>query len=803
MGGQRDSRGPAIPWMFLTNSWRARWRSLLVLALMVGLIGGAAFAAVAGARRSASSPTRLDEAAQSRDLFISGADHAPEPLDRLLDGPLVEDRLDLVFVFAGPDFEENSFFFAPTDADETQVERGVLVDGRRADPADPEELVVTEVVARQYDLRPGDTWQLRSIAPEQVEAAFEGEITSLDGPLLPMQVTGVVRTGFDLSVRSDEPAIVVFTPAFLERYGDSVGLGTASHMVRLGDSPDAIGEFTDAVEQAYAGAPPQPSVGVSQGAPLLGDSIDVITAALVALGLVVTATGLMWIVAAVVSQQRLAAGDVEVLRALGSTPTERRMLLIGTVVPALLAGVLLAEAVAVALSPLFPVGLARRFDPDLGLHADATVLVLGSLMLLVVFGVATAMSAARLVDRAALRESAPLRASRSLERVARWLPPAPATGVRFALFAPRTVSTPVRPALAAASIGVLGLVGVGVVGASLDRLVETPARWGTNWDVAVASRDGGGDEVSDADSERAQGNRDIAAAAVGLFDEQVVVNGHETLAMALDPVKGDLTPTVVSGREPRADDEVAVGHDTLDKLGVSLGSTVEISSRSSTRQQFRLVGVVAFPTIEFSFPLADGAAFTRAGGDRLVLGDPKRDYAGFERLLVRWAPGVAQDAALRRLGDTATIVDRPALSAELIGLRDVRLFPALVAAGLALLGVIATTHALAVTVTRRGTELGVLSVLGFRPRQRRLVIAAQATTLALVALVVGVPLGAVAGRLLWLTIAGAIGVATDPALPFALFAVGVPAIVVVLNLIGAVPGRFAQRLDVAEALRSE
>jgi hypothetical protein len=36
-----------------------------------------------------------------------------------------------------------------------------------------------------------------------------------------------------------------------------------------------------------------------------------------------------------------------------------------------------------------------------------------------------------------------------------------------------------------------------------------------------------------------------------------------------------------------------------------------------------------------------------------------------------------------------------------------------------------------------------------------------------------------------------------------LFAVGALALVAVFNLIGAVPGRLAHRLDVAEALRSE
>ena len=795
MWRQPEGRGWAVAWMFLTNSWRAHWRSLLVLALMVGLTGGFAFAAVAGARRSASGPSRFQEASYSRDLFVSGADHKPEPLDRLLEGPLVEDHLDLVFVMAFPDLEDNSFFFAPTDPGGLRIERGVLLDGRRADPTDPDELVVSEVTARQYGLGPGDTFELMTVTPEQAAAVFEGvEPTSADGPLLRMRVVGVVRTGSDLVSRPDEPAPVVFTPAFLDRYRDTVGLGTASHMVRLVDGPDTMGRFTDALERAYADTT-QPGLDVSQGVGILADSIAVITAALVALALVVALAGFVWVTAAAARQQRLSVGDIEVLRVLGSTRPERLVLLVGTVAPALVAGVVLAPAVAIALSPLFPVGLARRFDPDPGLHADAAVLAAGSLGLLLVLVVVVTLSGARLVDQTKRRESGALRAPGPIDGAARWLGPAPATGVRFALHAPRSVSVPVRPALVGAVTGVLGLVGVAVVGTSLDRLVDTPARWGTTWDVAVGA--------DDLDRERVLDDRDIAAAAVGRFDEQVTLDGTETLATTLDPVKGDLASTVIEGREPRSDDEVAVGRDTLDDLGVSIGALVDVTGRSSTREEFRIVGVVLFPTIDFSFPLADGAAFTVGGGNRLKLGDPNRDDAGFERLLIRWAPDVDHDAALRRLGDSATTVNLPIPPPEINGLRDVKLFPAAAAAALMVLGVISTSHALAVTVRRRRVELGVLSALGFTPRQRRLVIASQATTVACVALVLGIPLGAIVGRLAWSTIAGSMGVATDAAFPIGLLVVGALAVVIVLNLIGAIPARSAGRLRIADALRSE
>ena len=56
--------GGRVPVNFLTTVWRQRWGSLALLALLVALAGGMAMAGVAGARRSASSPTRFEDAAR-------------------------------------------------------------------------------------------------------------------------------------------------------------------------------------------------------------------------------------------------------------------------------------------------------------------------------------------------------------------------------------------------------------------------------------------------------------------------------------------------------------------------------------------------------------------------------------------------------------------------------------------------------------------------------------------------------------------------------------------------------------------
>ncbi|MGH9116666.1 MAG: hypothetical protein ACRD0A_01935 [Acidimicrobiales bacterium] len=124
-------RGLAALSIVLRRAWRTQWRTLGVLALMVGLTGGLAVAGLAGARRSASSIDRFGDAAKTLDVFVAGDLAAPEPaaLNELLDGPLVESYNDLVFLFVHT--ETVGFFFAATSRRGLDVEQGVLL-GRRA-----------------------------------------------------------------------------------------------------------------------------------------------------------------------------------------------------------------------------------------------------------------------------------------------------------------------------------------------------------------------------------------------------------------------------------------------------------------------------------------------------------------------------------------------------------------------------------------------------------------------------------------------------------------------------------------------
>lgn len=77
------------------------------------------------------------------------------------------------------------------------------------------------------------------------------------------------------------------------------------------------------------------------------------------------------------------------------------------------------------------------------------------------------------------------------------------------------------------------------------------------------------------------------------------------------------------------------------------------------------------------------------GAQRLKLADPARADAGFQRLLIRWAPGIDRGAALERLGGDELEATVPGAPSEVTRLRGVRSFPAAIAATLVILGAIA------------------------------------------------------------------------------------------------------------------
>lgn len=131
------------------------------------------------------------------------------------------------------------------------------------------------------------------------------------------------------------------------------------------------------------------------------------------------------------------------------------------------------------------------------------------------------------------------------------------------------------------------------------------------------------------------------------------------------------------------------------------------------------------------------------------------------------------------------------------------MLPLALSAFLALLAIGAVGHALSITVNRRRHELAVLRALGMARLQTRIVVATQASLLAVIGLVFGVPLGVAVGRNIWRVVAGFTPLAYQPPLPvWALLLIG-PVALLAANTLAIWPQQRAARLRTGQALRTE
>ncbi len=167
-------------------------------------------------------------------------------------------------------------------------------------------------------------------------------------------------------------------------------------------------------------------------------------------------------------------------------------------------------------------------------------------------------------------------------------------------------------------------------------------------------------------------------------------------------------------------------------------------------------------------------------------------------------PGPAGRAALARLTRAyPSEAYLPAPPTNLVNFGQAVNFPLLFGLVLIVFGVATLLHVLVVSVVRRRREVGLLKALGFVRRQVALSVTWQTTTVALVGIVVGVPLGIVVGRWVWAAFAGSLGVVPVTVIAgWTIVAVAVGALLVA-NLLAVGPALVAARSRPASLLKAE
>jgi ABC-type lipoprotein release transport system permease subunit len=370
-------------------------------------------------------------------------------------------------------------------------------------------------------------------------------------------------------------------------------------------------------------------------------------------------------------------------------------------------------------------------------------------------------------------------------------------------------AVPVRTTIAGCALAIGAVVAALTFASSLDHLVTTPRLYGWSWDVRVET---GADTTAQtvALQRKVTDTFDRSRLAAG-YSTSVIsrldVDGITVTALGVAHQRGNVGPTIVSGRAPRQRDEIALGAKTLDRIGVGVGDTVHVRRDSGgVARAFKVVGRVVLPGLG-TYPgsdktaLGEGALLQRA--ELRKLGP---DF-GPGPLLVRLAPHASRAQLARALSQPAdsTSVQVVGLQrpSDIVSYEHVRSTPLVLAGALALLAVATVAHALVTAVRRRRRDLALLKTLGFTRGQVSKSVAWQATTLAIIALAIGVPLGVVVGRWSWTALADDLGTVAEPVVPVLALIAALPIVALIANAVAFVPGRVAARLRPATVLRSE
>ena len=771
---------------------RSRLRAWLGLAALVGLVAGLVIAAAAGARRTDSAYGRFLDRQRAADVFV---DNYPDPGVGTVDPDAVE-RLPQVatsaraaFLFIG---EVGAL--APKDARlGRDVNRLKTLEGRRPSPGRVEEMTVGFERARE------EGWRVGTRVP-LIEPQYAAEARKAGVPNVRLRVVGIVAAPGDFPpLATGEPSIYL-TPAFHRAYSRTPlfteGAGEAV-IARLRRGARDVPAFRAGVERLTRGKPN----AVTEQAQHRGNverSLHLQAAALWVLAALLGVTGVVILSQVLARQSFLEVDERDTLRAIGMTRPQLfgvgivRGLIVGVI------GALAALGLATALSPATPIGdLARTAEPQPGLSVDSAVFALG--------GLATALVTALLsVPPAWLaargRGTAPATGSRLARLLARvGAGTVLVAGVRMALEPGRGRSAvPVRTAIVGVTVGVTALAAALTFGASSSHLLDTPRLYGWNWDLAVTNYNSGPDlSRHRSDFTREPGVRGVSIGDLGI---PLDVNGRRVGGIALEPVRGRVLPPVIEGRAPTATGEVMLGAKTMRALGVGVGDSVRVGRPGARSRVMRVVGRgVLASGFSSTARLGQGAIFHASDARALAPGTPASDA------VLRLAPGTSPDAVRRRLGKRlGALYERPLHKpSDIVDFGRVRGLPLVLAGLLAALAASTLAHVLVSAVRRRRRDLAVLKTLGFERREVRGVVIVQSLTYAAVAVVVGLPLGAAAGRFAWNVYADRQGVSPDVVVPVPVLLLAIPVAALVALALAVLPARSAGATRPAVVLRAE
>ena len=472
-------------WLALRAGLRSRWRPLAGLALLLGLIGGVVLTAAAGARRTDTAYPRLLQWSNAASVLViphgTGLTGYYDALARRRDvASMWTSALYNMGLPRGSGVADTLLeaVASPDGALGVSVDRVRIVQGRLFDPAAPGAVMVDQQLADREHLRPASTLHLLGIPSKNgnpdlahvVPLAFRvSAVVAFDNQIVPSTSVNGAPT-------------VLLSPAFYRTAAGRAFLTADDAGVRLvpGASPAVFIRAASALAARY------PATGRKIDGIDLADEVTAAERAIrpqaIALAVFAALAGLvaLAVMAQLLSRQlSLDTTEFPVLRVLGMTRGRLAALSLAEMGAVTVLGGLVAVAIAVAASPLTPIGPARLAEPSPGVEVNLAILSVGfaAITLLPLAVIAPiAWGAARAHRPGAVAQPT---AQARLPRLGSALGLAGSVtatiGVRMALEPGHgRTAVPVRSALAGTTIAVGAVVAALVFSANLIGLVSTP-----------------------------------------------------------------------------------------------------------------------------------------------------------------------------------------------------------------------------------------------------------------------------------------------------------------------------------------
>jgi hypothetical protein len=357
---------------------RRRWRSWLVLVVLIAIVGGLALAAAAAGRRAASAFPRF-VAAHGYDVYIFN----DKPLPGLARLPGVASVTSLVIPGSGQPtcactHAINTSVFYVNELTPTGLNRAVkLVAGRMPDPSSPDEVLASFTLQQDFGIQIGSSLRVPFYASSQ-RAALNNNGANVtvapSGPTVTLHVVGIAAAEFEFPSGTGTEYDLFTTPAFARAVNHRT-LEASVYLVRLRHGSADLPRFAAAITPLHViYVSNQDTSAQAVAASIHPQAVGWwILAAFAALaGLAVVGQGLG-------RQSIVESEEYPKLVALGLP--RRQLIVLGTTrnLMVALAGAAGAVLVALALSPLAPVGEARLAEPSPGFAFDPLVLLLGAL----------------------------------------------------------------------------------------------------------------------------------------------------------------------------------------------------------------------------------------------------------------------------------------------------------------------------------------------------------------------------------------------------------------------------------------